>query len=111
MELRETFFRKECMQTIFGPLSKDSGVCFYFGSQSEGTTTPGLNSDIDWLRSHGDANIMTVWRDWEAGMDNLLMFYDDITPLQQCLLQFIEKYTPEPSGHLNFVRKDLDKYC
>ncbi|KAH3870349.1 hypothetical protein DPMN_033531 [Dreissena polymorpha] len=61
--------------------------CFHFGSQSEGTTKPGLQSDIDILYSNNDVNIMRVWGDWEAGMGNLLMLHDDRTPPQQYLLQ------------------------
>ena len=52
--------------------------CFHYGSQSEGTTTPGLKSDIDFLMSSNNTNIMSVWGDWEAGMKNLLMLNDDI---------------------------------
>ncbi|KAH3691000.1 hypothetical protein DPMN_191485 [Dreissena polymorpha] len=64
--------------------------CFHFGSQSEGTTIPGLQSDIDVLFSNIKANIMRVWGDWKAGMVNLLMLNDDMIP--QYLLQVIRKY-------------------
>ncbi|KAH3840669.1 hypothetical protein DPMN_114123 [Dreissena polymorpha] len=55
---------------------------------------------------------MTDWRDWEAGMENLLMLRDNIIPPQQYLLQVINKYTPEPVISISddrCVRKD--KYC
>ncbi|KAH3897029.1 hypothetical protein DPMN_021213 [Dreissena polymorpha] len=82
---------------------------FHFGSQSEGTTTPGLNSDIDYLHSNKCVNIMTDWNDWESGMVNLLLFRDDTTPPQQYLLQVIKKYTPEPVTSIDddrCMRKD-----
>ncbi|KAH3748821.1 hypothetical protein DPMN_183276 [Dreissena polymorpha] len=38
---------------------------------------------------------MAYWRDWEAGMENLLMLHDDTNPPQQYLLQVINTYSPE----------------
>ncbi|KAH3716545.1 hypothetical protein DPMN_059269 [Dreissena polymorpha] len=52
---------------------------------------------------------MTDWRDWKAGMANLLMLHDDHNPPQQYLLQVIRIDTPEPETRLcdeRFVRKD-----
>ncbi|KAH3783702.1 uncharacterized protein LOC127843090 [Dreissena polymorpha] len=109
MERRDTYLRRERMSTIVGSLVGRDSEDFHFGSQSEGTTTPGLNSDIDLLSSTKVMNIMTDLRDWEAGMENLLMLRDDITPPQQYLLQVIYKYTPEPVTSISddrFVRKD-----
>ena len=62
MERRKTFLRRERMQTISDQLfGQQSSKAFHFGSQSEGTTTPGLNSDIDLLNSDNEMNIMTHW--------------------------------------------------
>ncbi|KAH3810091.1 hypothetical protein DPMN_138477 [Dreissena polymorpha] len=110
MERRVAYLRRECMYTITEQLQGKNLVCFHFGSRSEGTTIPGLNSDIDLLKSHYNENIMTDWRDWKAGICNFLMLHDDITPPQQYLLQVIRHDTPEPStslcGDVRFVRKD-----
>ncbi|XP_052245732.1 uncharacterized protein LOC127854713 [Dreissena polymorpha] len=109
MERRETYLLRERMETIAGQLSGVTVECFHFGSQSEGTTTPGLNSDIDMLQSYYHTNIMTDWRDWKAGLHNLLMLHDDHTPPQQYLLQVISEDTPEPETRLcdeRYVRKD-----
>ncbi|KAH3897048.1 hypothetical protein DPMN_021232 [Dreissena polymorpha] len=109
MERRDTYLRIERMVTIAGQLMGTNAEYFHFGSQSEGTTTPGLNSDIDLLLSDTRVHIMTDWRDWEAGMVNLLMIRDDITPPQQYLLQVIKKYTPEAVTSIydeRCVRKD-----
>ncbi|KAH3709702.1 hypothetical protein DPMN_069165 [Dreissena polymorpha] len=96
MERRETFLRRERMEMIALHLKGYNLECFHFGSQSECTTTPGLNSDIDLLISDNTQNIMADWRDWEYGRKNLLMLHEKITPTQQSLLHDIKKYTPEP---------------
>ncbi|KAH3810097.1 hypothetical protein DPMN_138483 [Dreissena polymorpha] len=79
-----TYLRRERMNTRSAHIS--------FGSQSAGTTTPGLNSDIYLLQSYNHTNIMTDWRDLKARM-----------------LQVIRQDTPEPETLLcddRCVRKD-----
>ena len=71
-------------------------VFYHFGSQSEGTTTPGLLSDIDTLISHNHINIMLRWSDWKRGMTNLLMVKDESTPVQHYLLQRVRSDEPLP---------------
>ncbi|KAH3690727.1 hypothetical protein DPMN_192962 [Dreissena polymorpha] len=109
LERRRTYLRREQIEKIQLQLQGNNFECFHFGSQSEGTTTPGLQSDIDFLVSHHDVNIMTVWEDWKAGILNLLMLHDNTTPPQQYLLQVIAGNTPEPATSLThdmYVRKD-----
>ncbi|KAH3769933.1 uncharacterized protein LOC127844359 [Dreissena polymorpha] len=109
MERRRTFMCMERIATIQSQVLGENFECFHFGSQSEGTTTPGLQSDIDFLISRNDRNIMTVWEDWEAGMMNLLMLHDDMNPPQQYLLQLLRQFTPEPQTRLLYdwlVRKN-----
>ncbi|XP_052238628.1 uncharacterized protein LOC127849920 [Dreissena polymorpha] len=109
LERRRTFLRREHIEKISYQLEGMNSECFHFGSQSEGTTTPGLQSDIDFLQSNHIINIMTVWEDWRTGMINLLMLHDNTTPPQQYLLQLIHTDTPEPETSLTddtFVRKD-----
>ncbi|KAH3740047.1 uncharacterized protein LOC127851441 isoform X1 [Dreissena polymorpha] len=96
MERKKTFLERECMATLFQTVCGSTAQYFHFGSQSEGTTIPGLQSDIDVLISSGKVKIMRVWVDWEAGMCNFLMLQDDMTPPQQYLLQVIKFYTPKP---------------
>ncbi|KAH3717087.1 hypothetical protein DPMN_059865 [Dreissena polymorpha] len=82
--------------------------CLHFGSQAEGTTVPGLQSDIDFLIGRNSLNIMRVRRDWKAGFINLLMLYDEITSTQQCLLHVYRMNTPKLVTELfdnRFVRK------
>ncbi|KAH3713716.1 hypothetical protein DPMN_073514 [Dreissena polymorpha] len=78
------------MWTISYQLVGETIKCFHFGSQSEGTTIPGLNSNVDLLKAVRDLNIMTDLKDWGAGMDNHLILHDDINPPQQYLLQVIK---------------------
>ncbi|KAH3740243.1 hypothetical protein DPMN_046944 [Dreissena polymorpha] len=96
MERRKSYLSRERMERIRGQLYGLNLEYFHFGCQSEGTTIPGLKSDIDFLFSSNNENIMIVWEDWEAGMRNFLMLHDDITPPQQFLLQVIKEDTPEP---------------
>ncbi|KAH3793560.1 hypothetical protein DPMN_147074 [Dreissena polymorpha] len=109
LERRRTYLQREHFEKIARQLQGDNCECFHFGSQSEGTTTPGLQSDIDFLITYYTFNIMTIWEDWTAGMNNLLMLHDNTTPPQQYLLQDIQDYTPEPVTSLTddgLVRKD-----
>ncbi|KAH3740037.1 hypothetical protein DPMN_046732 [Dreissena polymorpha] len=93
MERRKTFLERECMHDIDHKLWGRDVNCFHFGSQSEGTTIPGLHSDIDLLFSDNDVSIMRVWGDWEAGIWNYMMLQDDITPPHQYLLEDIRQST------------------
>ncbi|KAH3768909.1 uncharacterized protein LOC127844964 [Dreissena polymorpha] len=108
LQRRKTFLWRECLMQVGHQLRGNNVECFHFGSQSEGTTTPGLQSDYDFLMSLDDVNIMKVCEDWEAGKQNLLMLHDDITPPQQYLLQAYKNDTPEPETKLlgDTVRKD-----
>ncbi|KAH3775992.1 uncharacterized protein LOC127844946 [Dreissena polymorpha] len=109
LERRRTFLWREQMEKIAMKLQGRNVECFHFGSQSEGTTIPGLQSDIDLLISFNNENIITEWEDWKAGIKNYLMLRDDTTPPQQYLLQAFKDYIPEPETSLvndTLVRKD-----
>jgi len=93
---REAFLHREAMNTITVQAQGSNIVCFHFGSQSEGTTTPGLRSDTDTLSSMNDFNIMLHWSDWKRGMINLLMVKDESTPAQHYLLQMVRSDVPLP---------------
>jgi len=93
---RETFLHLEAMATIMNQAQGDNIVYYNFGSQSEGTTTPGLLSDIDTLVSNSNVNIMLSWSDWKRGMTNLLMVKDESTPVQHYLLQRVRSDEPLP---------------
>ncbi|KAH3897265.1 hypothetical protein DPMN_021452 [Dreissena polymorpha] len=63
MERRETYLWRENMMRVSYQYIGSDLESFHFGSQSEGTTIPGLQSDIDWLSSYNEVNIIRVWVD------------------------------------------------
>ncbi|XP_053403338.1 uncharacterized protein LOC128558386 [Mercenaria mercenaria] len=75
---------------------------FKFGSQTEGTTTLGLNSDTDTLICYSRYNIIQDWWQWEQGKINLLMLRDNAAP-GYCRLQLLRSDIPE-------AREDLPDY-
>jgi len=70
----------------------------HFGSQSEGTTTPGLQSDINTLVTKNDVNIMYTMGDWKQGAINYLMVRDVTTAAQHYMymMQSIRPDRPLP---------------
>ena len=70
---RHTFLQGESGWSVTDKLRGLNFVCYHFGSMTEGTTTPGMGSDIDTLWCDDDVNIMSGWPEWERGRDNLLM--------------------------------------
>ena len=105
----DTFLRRETMKTVRFKLMGPNITAYHFGSQSEGTTTPGLQSDIDLLYSYDDVNIMFRLSDWKQGKENLLMVRDETTPAQHYLLQWYRSDVPEPETvPLKSRYKELD---
>jgi len=96
-----TFLHMEAAREVHGHLGGNDITVFHFGSQSEGTTTPGLQSDTDMLSTHNYVNIMYSWADWQQGKFNLLMVRDEDTPPQHYLLQWIRPDIPQPVTHAN----------
>jgi len=93
----DTFLRMETMQTVCYKLMGYDITVYHFGSQSEGTTTPGLQSDIDILRTLNDFNTMYRLSDWKQGQFNFLMVRDESTPAQHYMLQVYRSDVPEPA--------------
>jgi len=100
----ETFLRREVMMRLWSKLAGADCTLYHFGSQSEGTTTPGLHSDIDMLYTTSDVNIMYILSDWKQGRRNLLMVRDESTPAQHYLLQVYRSDVPEPETGLPLPR-------
>ncbi|XP_053392107.1 uncharacterized protein LOC128554820 [Mercenaria mercenaria] len=88
--LRETLF------TIPYQLRTYNTSVYCFGSQTESTTTPGLQSDFDCLYSINNFNIITDWSEWEPGVKNLLMIQDETVSPGYCLLQHLRDDAPLP---------------
>jgi len=70
---RHTFLQDESLWTWGEQICGRPHVCYHFGSMTEGTTTPGMGSDIDTLCCEESVNIMSGRPDWKRGKVNLLM--------------------------------------
>ena len=83
---------------------------YHFGSMSEGTTTPGMNSDTDTLITDNDMNIMYTLEDWDRGKINYLMVRDRTTLAQHYMLQVFHPDFPLPVTHSNFPFHVTDEH-
>ncbi|XP_052790044.1 uncharacterized protein LOC128224277 [Mya arenaria] len=77
-------------------------VTFFFGSQSEGTTTFGMKSDLDIFNCCMQYHVIVDWADWEPGEPGepgelrLLMIKNERSPPQHCCLQMVRDDCPLP---------------
>jgi len=98
---RHTFLHREAAWDVHVHQAGLDRTNFHFGSQSEGTTTPGLQSDTDQLSTQNNINVMFSWADWQRGRLNLLMVREEDTPPQHYLLQGIRSFIPQPVTHID----------
>jgi len=98
---RHSFLHREAVRDVDNHQAGRDTTHFHFGSQSEGTTTPGLQSDTDLLFTQNRANIMFSWADWQRGRVNYLMVREEDTPPQHYLLQWISGVIPQPVTHID----------
>jgi len=98
---RDTFLHREAMWDVSSQLKGRDTTTYHFGSQSEGTTTPGLQSDTDMLITFNYWNIMYSMSDWQQGKANLLMVRYADTPPQHYLLQIYRPDLPLPVTHMD----------
>ncbi|XP_060597763.1 uncharacterized protein LOC132751594 [Ruditapes philippinarum] len=88
LKTRRTWLLKESLHNInYQLLDKDSTLKYIFGSQSEGTTTLEMESDIDQLVNIKTFTVIQDWNDWTPGVHNLLMIEDNSVSPGYCLLQ------------------------
>jgi hypothetical protein len=96
MRRRRGIMLIETMRNIRCRLT-DGNLSYYnLGSQSEGTTTKGLDSDLDILACMHDFNIIQDWSEWEPGKLNYLMIQDENTTPGYCFLQLLRHDEPLP---------------
>jgi len=62
---RHMFIQDESAETLTHQICGRPVVCYHFGSMTEGTTTPGMGSDIDTLKCNDSVNIMSGLPDWK----------------------------------------------
>jgi len=102
---RHMFLQNESTVTVKLKLLGLSYMIYHFGSMTEGTTTPGMGSDIDTLWCDDDVNIMTGWPEWERGRHNLLMVKHPTCSPQHYRLQEALDDLPLPRT------QPYDEYC
>jgi len=108
---RHTFLQEESEYTLTDQIcGTPQCVCYHFGSMTEGTTTPGMGSDIDTLVCNDSVNIMSGRPDWIRGKENLLMVKHATCSPQHYRLQEIRPDLPLPLNFLvnAFCVRDVD---
>ncbi|XP_060568762.1 uncharacterized protein LOC132727342 [Ruditapes philippinarum] len=94
MKRRRVHMLAENIHTVSLKSICENRTVYNFGSQSEGTTTIGLNSDTDILLLDYDYNVIQDWAEWKQNKINLLMIQDeDVTP-GYCFLQLLRSDEP-----------------
>ena len=102
---RETGTTREILGTLASRFIGDTAISDYtFGSSIEGTTIPGLHSDLDKL---------FVFEEWQVIQDVtephrkakylLLLVKDENTKPGYCKLQVLSKGVPQTSDHVNMT--------
>ncbi|XP_060561433.1 uncharacterized protein LOC132721191 [Ruditapes philippinarum] len=97
MRRRRHFMLRETMGNITSRLTDQKETNYFLGSQSEGTTTKGLDSDTDVLNCRHNYNIIQDWSEWEHGKFNYLMIQDENTTPGYCFLQLLKDDEPLPA--------------
>ena len=105
---REAATTREILSTIETRFIGDTPITEYtFGSSIEGTTTPGLRSDLDQLFSFEDWLVLQDLAEYPLGKEeSLLMVTDEFTKPGYAKLQLIIKGEPQTSIHA----KDIDEF-
>ena len=80
--------------TITGKRSSRAGSFYIFGSSFEGTSTPGLNSDVDYMHVHEDVPAVTDTVQAQNYTECLLMVQDPNTQAGYFKLQYVENGVP-----------------
>ncbi|XP_052252981.1 uncharacterized protein LOC127859518 [Dreissena polymorpha] len=118
---RATWLYIEALFTI-KEKAMDSDVDVYiFGSQTEGTTTDDMHSDMDMLKNDRTVSVIYDIADWKFGPVQLFMVMDMSSPPQCCCLQGVQLINPElvterklPDHHIDaqgrvFVKNTLNE--
>ncbi|XP_052778106.1 uncharacterized protein LOC128215462 [Mya arenaria] len=111
---RKTWLTIEKQQTAFRTISISclpisSLHYFYFYSQSEGTTTLGMESDSDVLCHDYETHILLKLSEWQVGgkyTDNFLVLKNKHSPPQHCNLQILRQDNPLPAT-LDMIPNDF----
>ncbi|XP_060552143.1 uncharacterized protein LOC132713518 [Ruditapes philippinarum] len=94
MKRRRVVMLVENIQTLTWRSLGNNSTAYYFGSQSEGTTTEGLNSDFDVLYVEYAYNVIQDWSEWKQNKINYLMIQDENVTPGYCFLQLLRSDEP-----------------
>jgi len=89
----------ETLDTMGCKLLGIDQTVYIVGSQSEGTTTIGMDSDTDHLFILNNYLVVFDWAEWEKGREILLAIRDNTTPPQLCYLQRLRRDLPLKMDH------------
>ncbi|XP_060555623.1 uncharacterized protein LOC132716375 [Ruditapes philippinarum] len=109
LKTRRTWLLRESLWSINHQLLDENGMLTHiFGSQSEGTTTLEMQSDIDQLLYSKISTVIQDWSDWIPGVRNLLMIQDNSVSPGYCLLHCLRNDVPLSANDdtYQFVFKD-----
>ncbi|XP_052817661.1 uncharacterized protein LOC128243766 [Mya arenaria] len=98
----------ETMNTLLNQPEHGNIIMYMFGSQTEGTTTLGMKSDIDLLVCYNDVPVILDWSDWQQGRPHLLVVKTDETPPQHCWLQRLRSDLPLPETQVDSLSDVID---
>ncbi|XP_052762192.1 uncharacterized protein LOC128204823 [Mya arenaria] len=95
---RNSWLAFEKIKTVSESIPNRNRTFYTFGSQSEGTTTLGMESDVDCLRSLNDSPVFLDLSEWQPSPNySLLVLQDESSPPQHCNLQFLRSDLPLPA--------------
>ncbi|XP_045187785.2 uncharacterized protein LOC123545526 [Mercenaria mercenaria] len=108
MKRRRSFLLDETTQAIWERLLPTKSLFYFLGSQPEGTTTTGLNSDFDQVVCYTGRVIIQDMSEWTPEADTHLMIQDEKTQPGYCRLQKLRDDAPLPviGEYGNYYVKD-----
>ena len=82
---------------------------YHFGSQTEGTSTPEMGSDLDTLQYGDFENVFLNTKNWVPGKFNMRLCILPDTPPRHCSLQMYEPEDPVPAWEVDVPFMILDE--
>lgn len=90
----QAYKEREYLETMHARLIGRDEIVYHFGSQSEGTTTPDMNSDLDTLTCHQGLPVVLSRDDGSKHRMSALVFRDSSTPPRHCRLIYLSRGQP-----------------
>ena len=102
----ESSVTRELFQTVYW---QPEVSAYSFGSQADGTTTTGMESDVDVVRILNNLPVVTDPQEHPLGT-SLVVIQDDTTPAGYCKLQLVQDGVPQ-YGDSPVVDPYPDEHC